>query len=72
MHRIQCIKYYAALRPDIPRPIWPFFSKKRNDPVSVKMKFVDDLSIAVKVNLDTLANDTTRERPLTFDQRLET
>ena len=53
----------AALRPDIPRPIWPFFSKKRNDPVSVKMKFVDDLSIAVKVNLDTLANDTTRERP---------
>ena len=62
----------AALRPEIPRPIWPLFSKKRNDPASVKMKFVDDLSIAVKVNLNTLATDNARESPLTFDQRLET
>jgi hypothetical protein len=41
----------AALRPEIPRPSWPFFSKKNNDPSALKMKFVDDLSIAVKVSL---------------------
>jgi hypothetical protein len=64
----------AALRPSIPRTSWPFFSKKRNDPASVHMKFVDDLSVAVKVNLDDdLVNDDhIRLKPLTFDERFET
>ena len=64
----------AALRPEIPRPSWPFFSKKnKNDPIALKMKFVDDLSIAVKVNLKKdITEDLNREKPLTFDQRLET
>ena len=43
----------AALRPSIPRPNWPFFSKISNDPEALKLKFVDDLSIATRVNLDT-------------------
>ena len=63
----------AALRPTIPRPSWPFFSRKRNDPAAVKMKFVDDLSIAVKVHLqDDIVDDIGRQRPHTFDERLET
>ena len=63
----------AALRPEIPRPSWPFFSKRNNDPVALKMKFVDDLSIAAKVSLnDHLIEDLNMEKPLTFDQRLET
>ena len=63
----------AALRPQIPRPSWPFFSKKKNDPVAIKMKFVDDLSIAVKVSLnEDLVEDIGRQKPLTYDQRLET
>ena len=37
------------------------------------MKFVDDLSVAVKVNLkDDITEDLNREKPLTFDQRLGT
>ena len=37
------------------------------------MKFVDDLSIAVKVSLkNDIVQDLNREKPLTFDQRLET
>ena len=44
----------ACLRPNIPRPSWPIFSKGRNDPPSLTMKFVDDLSIAAKVNLVSL------------------
>ena len=36
------------------------------------MKYADDLSIAVKINLDKdLIEDLTRENPLTFDQRME-
>ena len=42
----------AALRPSIPRHSWPFFSKKRNDPTAISVKFVDDLSLAVKGNRD--------------------
>ena len=62
----------AALRPSIPRPSWPIFSKKTNDPVAIKVKFVDDLSVAVKVNLEKdLVSDFSREQPLTFDQRME-
>ena len=63
----------AALRPEIPRPSWPFFTKKKNDPASVRMKFVDDLSIAAKVNLKVdLVEDPHRQKPLTYDQRLGT
>ena len=63
----------AALRPSIPRPSWPIFSKKRNDPVALNMKFVDDLSIVMKINLDKdIHEDVGRPKPLTFDERLET
>ena len=63
----------AALRPAIPRPVWPFFSKKKNDPAEISMKFVDDLSVAVKVNIDTdLMMDEGRQKPLTYDERFET
>ena len=63
----------ASLRPSIPRPIWPFFNKKSNDPEALKMKFVDDLSIAARVNLDAdLIDDIERQRPLTFDERFQT
>ena len=63
----------AALRPEIPRPSWPFFSKKKNDPVAVKMKFIDDLSIAAKISLnDDLVEDLHMPKPLTYDQRFET
>ena len=62
----------AALRPEIPRPVWPFFSRRMNDPAAVELKYVDDLSIAAKVSLDfDIVSDTSRERPLTFDQRQE-
>ena len=64
----------AALRPSIPRPSWPFFSKRRkNDPEAISVKFVDDLSIAMKVNLEKdLVVDRDMIKPLTYDQRLET
>ena len=63
----------AALRPRIPRPAWPFFSRKHNDPADIKMKFVDDLSIAAKVDLSKdLVIDLNMPKPLTYDQRLET
>ena len=61
----------AALRPEIPRPSWPFFSR-RNDPSSVNMKFIDDLSIAVKVSLNKDLEEHARQKPLTFDERLGT
>ena len=63
----------AALRPEIPRPVWPFFNTKKNDPEAVKLKFVDDLSIAVKVSLDDdLIVNLDRPKPLAYDARLET
>ena len=63
----------AALRPTIPRPSWPFFSRKSNDPDAIKMKFVDDLSIAAKVNLkNDIVVDIGRQKPLSYDERLET
>ena len=53
----------AALRPSIPRPSWPFFSKKRNDPTA----------ISVKVNLDAdIVDDIGRQKPLNFEERFET
>ena len=62
----------AALRPEIPRPSWPFLSKKHNDPSEIKMKFIDDLSIAVKVDLEAhLEADPGRQKPLTFAERFE-
>ena len=37
------------------------------------MKFVDDLSIAVKINLEKdIVTDLTMMKPLTYDQRNET
>ena len=63
----------ACLRPTIPRPSWPFFCKGRNDPADIKLKFVDDLSVAAKVCLDDdLIEDTNRAKPLSFDERFET
>ena len=64
----------AALRPNIPRPIWPFFSPRNNDPTEVKMKFIDDLSIAAKVSLkdDLIVDNIERPKPLAYDERMET
>jgi hypothetical protein len=63
----------ASLRPTIPRPSWPIFSKKTNDPAAIKMKFIDDLSVAAKVNLDVdLIIDLDRPKPLTFEERFQT
>ena len=57
----------AALRPSIPRPSGPILSKRRNDPSAVEMKFVDDLSIAIKVNLKKdIIQDLGRPKPLTY------
>ena len=57
--------------PEIPRPVWPLFSRK-NNPAAIALKYVDDLSIAAKVKLNSdIVSDTSRERPLTFDQRQE-
>ena len=62
----------AALRPVIPRPSGPLLSKT-NDPLAIKVKFIDDLSVAAKVNLKTdLVSDMGRPKPLTFDERFET
>ena len=61
----------AALRPSI--LIWPFFNKKSNDPEALKLKFVDDISVVVRVNLDIdLIEDIKRQRPHTFDKRFQT
>ena len=63
----------AALRPTIPRPSWPLFSKRKNDPSAITLKFVDDLSIAAKVNLkDDLVEDLNRPKPLAYEERLQT
>ena len=63
----------AGLRPAIPRPSWPFFSKKANDPAAIKLKFIDDLSVAARVNLEKdLVDDFGRPKPLTFEERFET
>ena len=63
----------AALRPAIPRPSWPLLSKMSKDPAAIKLKFVDDLFVAAKVSLnDYIVDDFGRQRPLTFDERLET
>ena len=38
----------------------------------MELKYIDDLSIAAKVSLDfDIVSDTSRERPLTSDQRQE-
>jgi hypothetical protein len=40
---------------------------------ALKMKFVDDLSIAARINLNAdLIDDMGRQRPLTFDERFQT
>ena len=46
----------AALRPSIPRPSWPLFPRMSNDPEALKVKFIDDLSIAAKVKLSDLVS----------------
>ena len=57
----------AALRPSIPSPIWPLLPKMNYDPVGINLKFVDDLSIATKINLnkDLIAAD--RHLPHRFE-----
>ena len=62
----------AALRPSIPRQSWPFLSKKNNDPAAITVKFVDDLSMAVRVNLELdLTGDEGRPKPPNFEERFE-
>ena len=61
----------AALRPSIPRPSWPLFPRMSNDPEAIKVKFIDDLSIAAKVKLSDLVNHD-RPGPHTYDERLGT
>ena len=63
----------AALRPRIPRPIWPLLPKMNNDPVAIKLKFIDDLSIATRINLaKDLVSSADRPQPYTFEERLGT
>ena len=52
----------ALLRPAVPRPM------------SLNLKYIDDLSLAFAVNLtkDLITDQTYRQRPLTFDQRNST
>ena len=63
----------AALRPRIPRPIWPLLPKMNNDPVAIKLKFIDDLSIATRINLaKDLVSSADRPQSYTFEERLGT
>ena len=50
----------AALRPSIPRPSWPLLPRMSKDPVAIKLKYVDDISIATSINLnkDLVSVDT--------------
>ena len=61
------IKFNAAfLRPPIPRP-----PKSLNDPKSIQVKYIDDGSVAVRVNLkECLALDPiTRPKPFSYYER---
>ena len=61
------IKFNAAfLRPPIPRP-----PTSLNDPKSIQVKYIDDGSVAVRVNLkECLALDpVTRPKPLSYHER---
>ena len=62
----------AALRPEIPRPRFPFFSRRTNDPPAINIKFIDDLSIAVKISLNNDLEVHERQKPLNYDERLGT
>ena len=59
----------AALRPEIPRPRWPFFSSRTNDPPAINMKFIDDISIAVNISLNNDLEDHERQQTLNYDER---
>ena len=44
-----------------------------NDPVAIKLKFIDDLSIATRINLaKDLVSSADRPQPYTFEERLGT
>ena len=62
----------AALRPAIPRPSWPLLPRMNNNPAAIKLKFVDDLSIAAQVNLNKDLANVVRQKPLAFAERFET
>ena len=60
----------AAMRPPIPRPVWPLLNKYKSDlgstdPKAIKLKFVDDLSILCNVNLalEVIPDPVIRPRP---------
>ena len=56
----------ALLRPPIPRPLTESLSKSK----SVTVKYVDDGSVAVSIDLKcSLKQDLQRERPLNFHER---
>ena len=62
----------AALRPTIPRPSWPLLPKMSNAPAAIKLKFVDDLSIAASVSLNNDLIHVDRQKPLAFEERFGT
>ena len=62
----------AALRTSIPRPVWPLFPKMGYDPMPIKLKFVDDLSVAARVNLNKDLKIVDRQKPLAFEERFGT
>ena len=43
-----------------------------NDPAAIKLKFVDDLSIAAQVNLSKDLTNVVRQKPLAFAERFKT
>ena len=62
----------AASRPAIPRPSWPLLPRTNNNPVAIKLKFVDDLSVAMRVRLNKDLMNTQRQLPATFEERYGT
>ena len=66
----------AAMRPPVPRPIWPLLRKFKSplgstDPPAVKLKFVDDLSILCNINLskEVILDPVNRPRPFNHGER---
>ena len=52
----------------IPHPAWPIFSKRRNNQNVMSMNFIDDLSVAVKIDMkEDLVDEIGRAISLTYE-----